>query len=383
MTLPSSERQARAALSRLVEPADKELGHLVDDRGAEAVLADIRAGHLPGHQALLDAITPRLGALDVDADLAALAAVGGRLVCPGDDEWPVPVEALGVSGAARPVGARRRAARRTGRALGAIVGSRALSDYGEHVATGLAADLADRGWTVVSGGAYGIDAAAHRGALAAGGCTVAVLACGVDVPYPRGHGGLFDAACRDGLLVSELPPGAAPHRHRFLTRNRLIAALACGTVVVEAAIRSGARRTASEARALGRPLMVVPGPVTSAVSAGCHALLREGDSAVLVTSVAEVLEMVGRIGDDLAPVQRGPVSARDELPTDAALVLDAVPARRAVGPARIARTAGMALATVESALGVLALLGLVEQRPEGWRLSAAARAAGATDPGGA
>ena len=150
----------------------------------------------------------------------------------------------------------------------AIVGSRASTAYGEHVAGELGHQLAERGWTVVSGGAFGIDAAAHRGALAAEAPTVAVLACGVDRPYPAAHGALLHRIAETGLLVSEWPPGAAPHRHRFLVRNRLIAALTRGTVVVEAAARSGAQATARRARKLGRQVLVVPGPVTSAMSVG-------------------------------------------------------------------------------------------------------------------
>jgi len=165
----------------------------------------------------------------------------------------------------------------------AMVGMRAATDYGIEVATTMAVELSDRDWSVVSGGAYGIDAASHRGALATGGTTIAVLACGVDVTYPRGHDGLFAAICDNGLIVSELPPGSAPHRMRFLDRNRLIAALGAGTVVVEAAARSGARRTALEARDLGRALMIVPGPVHAESSVGCHRLLRDVPTSVLVT----------------------------------------------------------------------------------------------------
>jgi DNA processing protein len=184
---------------------------------------------------------------------------------------------------------------------------------------------------------------------------------------------LFHAICENGALVSELPPGCAPHRMRFLDRNRLIAALGMGTLVVEAAARSGARRTATEARDLGRPLMVVPGPVTAESSVGCHRLLREEPTAVLVTCAADVLEMVGRLGLDLAPVPRGEVTPRDELTPELSRVLDAVPVLRAQGPARIAGTAGVPLSEVELALGRLALLDLVEEFRGGWRLAQAAR----------
>ena len=364
----AGERRARAALARLAEPGNAVLGDLVAGRVPRSPRRRTPGRTFPNGK-LLAEMRARLPTLDVDADLAALAAAGGRLLCPDDDEWPPAVNDLGaiapivlwVRGPAYLATAVEHAV--------AIVGTRASTDYGSHVATGLGADLAERGWTVVSGGAFGIDGAAHRGALTVGGTTVAVLACGVDVPYPRGHHALFDRILETGALVSELPPGCAPQRLRFLTRNRLIAALAAGTVVVEAAARSGAGRTANDTRELGRPLMAVPGPVTSVTSVGCHQLLRDDEPAVLVTGVADVLEMVGRIGDDLAPLPRGEVRPRDELSAETARVLDAVPVVRAQGPARIAATAGLPLADVEAALGLLLLDGFVEERPGGWRLA--------------
>ena len=181
----------------------------------------------------------------------------------------------------------------------AVVGARAATGYGTHLAGEFGAGLAAAGTTVVSGAAIGIDGAAHRGALAADGATVAVLACGVDRAYPAGHATLLQRIAATGLVVSEYPPGSVPARHRFLVRNRLIAALGGGTVVVEAALRSGAQRTAIDTETLGRLVMAVPGPVTSGPSAGCHQLIRDG--ALLVTSVGDVLEAVGRLGVDLAP----------------------------------------------------------------------------------
>src|SRR5581483_2905197 len=169
----------------------------------------------------------------------------------------------------------------------------------------------ERGWAVISGGAYGIDAAAHRGALAAEAVTIAVLACGADYPYPASHADLFAAICAQGLVMSEWPPGCRPARTRFLTRNRVIAALSNGTVIVEAGERSGALNTARHAADLGKPLMAVPGPVTSAQSAGCHRILREW-GATCVTRAADVIEMLSPLSvpDALAPGGRFP----DELP---------------------------------------------------------------------
>jgi DNA processing protein len=181
----------------------------------------------------------------------------------------------------------------------AIVGSRASTAYGSYVAADIVSVLAESRWAVVSGGAYGIDAAAHRGALAADGATIAVLASGVDVPYPAGHADLFDAIAGHGLLVSEWPPGQLVSRLRFLGRNRIIAALATGTLVVEAGSRSGACKTARHARDLSRPLMAVPGPVTSEQSAGCHQLIRDWH-ATLVTSPADVIDVLSTAQPDPA-----------------------------------------------------------------------------------
>jgi DNA processing protein len=251
----------------------------------------------------------------------------------------------------------------------AIVGSRASTAYGEHVAGEFGYQLADRGWTVVSGGAYGIDAASHRGALAAEGATVAVLACGVDRAYPAGNGALLNHIGDTGLLISEWPPGAAPHQHRFLVRNRLIAALTRGTVVVEAAARSGATATARRAAKLGKQVMVVPGPVTSAMSVGCHELLRDREGgAVLVASADHVIEAVGGIGADLAAAPERPTGPRDGLSDVAVRVLDACPVRSGVSPERLARTAGCEVVDVLRVLPVLELADLVRWTGTGWQL---------------
>ena len=257
----------------------------------------------------------------------------------------------------------------------AVVGARAATAYGGHVASELGYGLAGRGWTVVSGGAYGVDALAHRGALSADGVTVAVLACGVDVAYPRPHDRLFARIAENGLLISEWPPGSSPRPHRFLVRNRVIAAGTAGTVVVEGALRSGALSTGRRAAGLGRPLMVVPGPVTSAMSAGCHLLLREDPGARLVTTAAEVVEEVGRLGDDLAPRPEGEHRSRDALPPLLRGVLEAVPALRAAGPATLAGPTGLDLVTLRRTLGQLISDGFVELTDQGYRLSARERAA--------
>jgi DNA processing protein len=248
----------------------------------------------------------------------------------------------------------------------AVVGARACTEYGAHAAASLASGLAERGWVVVSGGAYGIDGAAHRGALAVGGATVAVLACGVDRPYPRGHTALINRIAEQGLVVGELPPGDHPTPSRFILRNRVIAALTTGTVVVEAACRSGSLVTARAAQRLGRFTMGVPGPVTSALSAGVHELLR--GEAVLVTDAAEVVELVGDMGD-LAPPRRGPVLPRDLLESAARTVLAALPGDRAAPAEDIAADARTTRDEAIARLYELRALGYVERHGDGWKLT--------------
>jgi DNA processing protein len=387
VTTMDVDRLARAALAWLIEPGSRDLHELVTGDGPVQTLHRLVSGDLPAGalrgaaEARLRAADPRRMAADA---LARAQRLGARLVIPEDDEWPVRLDDL--TKISNP-GAERRTDRDTlpplclwvrgpwplAQALDrsvAVVGARAATSYGTHVAADLGHGLAEHGWTVVSGGAHGVDAAAHRGALAAGGVTVAVLACGVDRPYPAGNTGLFDRIAERGLLVSEWPPGAAPFRHRFLIRNRVIAAATRGTVVVEASARSGARQTLGRALRLDRRAMVVPGPVTSAMSVGCHELLREYPETRLVTGVPQVLEEVGRIGNDLAPVERGPEFPRDALDSTASALLDAMPRRRAAGLEEIAASAGVDLRDVMRKLPLLAHLGFVVERDGGYALAA-------------
>ncbi|MFJ8436583.1 DNA-processing protein DprA [Kitasatospora sp. NPDC094019] len=369
--VPEPERLARAALSRLGEPGDAALGRLLARLDAldvvRAIRGDTSAEQLGVSTARLAAYRARTAGLDPAADLERVRAAGGRFIIPGDTEWPSQLDDLGEG---RPTGlwvvgtgSLRLLALRSV----AVVGARACTAYGAHVAGDLAAQLAERGWVVVSGGAYGIDAAAHRGALAVGGPTVGVLACGVDVAYPRGNTTLIRRIAERGLLVSELPPGEHPTRFRFVLRNRVIAALTRGTVVVEAALRSGALSTARRARDLNRHTMGVPGPVTSELSAGVHALIRGG--ATVVTDAAEVVELIGAIGDDLAPQRSGPVLPRDLLDPEAAQVLEAVPATAEGAPVeRLARQSGLPPDEVLQRLYELGSLGHVERHGAHWRL---------------
>ncbi|TYK48319.1 DNA-processing protein DprA [Actinomadura decatromicini] len=382
----SDERTARATLTAVAEPGDAFLNRIIDTSGPERALEAIRTGRLPDDVPAgpkeIDRLAHwriRLIAAEPDQDMAVCARFHGRLICPGEPEWPTTLDDLGSG---RPYALWLRGPgdlRYNCLRSVAVVGSRAASPYGMRAASDFASELADRGWTVISGGALGIDAAAHRGALAADGRTVAVFANGVDVPYPASNEGLFAEIARRSLLVSESPPGTHPHRLRFLIRNRVIAALSRGTLVVEAEARSGALNTAAWAARLGRMVMAVPGPITSRTSVGCHRLLRE-ENATVITRTEEIIETVGRLGTDLAPPPHTPVFPRDRLEPVTRSVLEAFPARGAVGPAQLAVKAGMDLPTVNAKLGLLAAAGFVERAPGGWRLAKSAKSPGPVAP---
>lgn len=389
-----NDRIARAALSRLGEPGDLRLAAVVAELGAGRVFDLLRAEQ--DVSGVYTDVAQRLRGLDPERELDAAAARGIRFVCPGDDEWP---EQLGTLTSADPVNGRGGAplglwvtgplslAAAT-RGSVAVVGSRSATTYGADVAGEMSAHIAGAGVTVVSGAAFGIDVAAHRGALAARGPTVAVLACGVDRAYPAGNQAVIDFIARTGLVVSELPPGCSPTRLRFLSRNRVIAALSAGTLVVEAAIRSGALNTANWAGRLGRVVMGVPGPVTSAPSQGVHELLRVG-GAHLVTRGEHVLELVSPAGDHLVAPARAEPSARDALGPRLLQVLDAVPAVAPAPASAIARTGGISTKTADHSLEQLRGLGHVERSARGWRLArqepsdTRAGAVGQADCGGA
>jgi DNA processing protein len=255
-----------------------------------------------------------------------------------------------------------------------VVGTRASTAYGEQVTGDLAAGLAEHDVAVVSGGAYGIDGAAHRAALSGDGITAAVLAGGLDIPYPSGHSALLHRIAQHGLLFTEYPPGVRPARHRFLTRNRMVAAVAGAVVVVEAGLRSGAANTAAWARALGRVVAAVPGPVTSSASAGCHALLRNG--AELVTRAGDVVELVGRIGE-LAAEEPRPTTAFDALGEAERRVYEALPGRGAATVDEIAVASGLVPERVLGPLAMLEVAGLARRDDGRWRIvrAAAGRAA--------
>jgi DNA processing protein len=367
-------RRAWAYLSRVAEPPCAPLAALVGRVGPAEAAERIRRGPL---NAELDRVTSARRDIDSAAeDLDRIGRLGGRLVTPQDTEWPVTSFAAfaGVDVRRNPGGIAPLALWVTGEAAlsdvaqraAALVGTRAATAYGEHVAADLAAGLCERGVAVVSGGAYGVDGAAHRAALAVDGITVAVLAGGADVPYPAGHSALLHRMRASGLVVSEYPPGVRPARHRFLIRNRLVAALSGATVVVEACLRSGAANTAAWARALGRCVCAVPGPVTSSASAGCHALIRAG--AELVTRADEIVEIVGRAGE-LALTPEDPTTALDQLSDEEKRVYEALPGRGSRSANELAVESGLPIGQLQGQLAMLELAGLATEDGGRWRLS--------------
>ncbi|WP_199430298.1 DNA-processing protein DprA [Qaidamihabitans albus] len=367
------QRLARAYLLRAAEPPAPALVAFVAEHGPVAAAELVRRAEAP--DAVVQETSARRELALGERDLAEAAGQGARLVIPEDDEWPAwPLLSLdvatgrGAGGVAAPIALWVRGGARLDQAANeavAIVGARAATAYGEHTAAELAYTLAGGDVTVFSGAAYGIDGAAHRGVLAAGGVTAALLGCGLDAGYPAGHVGLLNRIAEHGLVVSEYPPGTPPARHRFLVRNRLIAALTAGTVVVEAGLRSGARNTAATAGTLGKVVMAVPGPVGSAMSVGCHQLIRDAD-ATLVASASDVLDTVGRLGAAGA----APASARrrtDGLGPQALRVHEALDRRHGKSAEGIATESGVPLARVRALLPALELDGLSERCDTGWR----------------
>lgn len=371
-----TDRDAYVELAHCVEPGDLALGRLLQALGPAELVDRIRRGRTGLRHG--DGLAARLaGRSAADADDRA-ARCDARIVTRADREWPSQLEALGaqaplalwVRGAAD---LRLLALRSV-----SIVGARACTAYGEEVARLWAAALASDAWTVLSGAAFGIDAAAHRGALTAGGSTVAVVAGGVDVPYPRAHTTLLARIVEEGAVVSESPLGESVRRQRFLSRNRLIAALGRATLVVEAADRSGTTATARAASAMNRPVLAVPGPISSAASAGCHRMIREG-LAILVADVPDLLDMLdlthGGRSESTGSPRAGvaPARTRDCLGVRERTVLDALPARGIVGLDALVRAAGLSPPDVLAGIGILTAEGWAEELGGGWRLARAGR----------
>lgn len=359
-----AERRARLVWGHLAEPGDGDAGALVAAVGAVEALRMLdrrRPAELDAQRwaAAVARWTPRRRGVDLDDQARRADAVGARFLVPGDEDWPCMADDLGAHA---PLGlwVRGDATTLATDPMVAIVGARASTGYGEHVAAELAADLGGGGAGVVSGAAYGIDGTAHRAVLASGGRTVAVLAGGVDRVYPAGHAALIAEVARSGAVVSEVPLASVPTKWRFLARNRLIAAFAHATVVVEAGWRSGSLNTAAHAASLGRPLGAVPGPVTSAASAGCHRLLREFD-ATCVTCADDVREMLG-FTDPALVADGAECEAANER-----RVLDALTRRTPRTSDDVAARSGLSVADAEATLGLLGLAGRVHRDADGWR----------------
>lgn len=370
MTDQDAERLVRMALSCVVEGGSTALGALLQVYQPAELWEALRQGKV--HSGWSE----RARDLRLESVVALAERHKVRFVIPGDEEWPDRLDELehcdsvqDLGGA--PLGIWLCGARRlTECALSsvAIVGSRAATAYGESVASEIAADLARNGITIVSGGAYGIDAAAHRGALAVDGPTVAVLAGGLDNRYPPRNRALLDRIAAEGLLISEQPPGMTPTRMRFLTRNRLIAALAGGVLIVEAAMRSGARNTVSWALACGRPVMAVPGSVHSVTAQTPHRLIRDGE-AILTTSARDVLDVLGPLGQAALPICTGPARPVDALPPEEFAVYEALPARGALDAGEIALRAGIPVQRCLGSLSALAAKGFVSGSGGLWQLA--------------
>lgn len=370
----ANDRLARVALSHLVEPGDPRVMRALIELGPQGLLQELR-DHVARQGVAAEAST-RFADLDPVAALAEAESQGVRFVVPGDIEWPHGFDDLAVrdpvSGkGGAPVGVWVRGTGRLNELLPgsiAIVGARSATTYGDSVARSIAHEVSVAERVVVSGAAYGIDRSAHAGALSSQLPTIAVLACGADRHYPAAHRDLIDViADTGGAVVSEVPPGWSPTKLRFLARNRLIAAMTGGAVVVEAAHRSGALNTANWSARLGRVLMGVPGPVTSAQSEGVHELIRSGQAA-LVTSGADVLELLAPVGESARPRPRGAERPEDALSGAERRVLDALPVVDGATVESIARTAGVGPSSVSAQLVRLGEAGLAETDGRVWRL---------------
>ena len=282
-----NELDARAILFSLIEGGQAFWSSEISTKGALAVYEKLLRG---GYDSVkYEKLISSLRGISGDQVLSEIDKHQARLITPIDQDWPVQVNDL----AAPPIGLiiKGNISALHQRSL-AIVGTRNPTSYGARVAGDFAAGFADREWAIVSGGAYGIDSYAHKGALIAEGMTVAVIASGIDINYPAGNTRLFAEICELGVMVTESMPGQRALPHRFLTRNRLIAAISKATLVVEAAFRSGSLRTARDAAEMFRPVMAIPGPINSPTSEGCHRLIGER-AAEIVTSVADAVEFVG------------------------------------------------------------------------------------------
>lgn len=391
-----------AALNQLVEPNDVTAAALLELMTPAELLALIRredhvpqglglklaeaTGQQPAPNSAQDlhvALTrwrKRLPYANEHAALQTMQRLGGGLLTDQDPGWPAQLGDLGLG---RPLCLWWRAAE-PGNLAGdpartvSIVGSRDASDYGNQVTFELARALGLQGFTIVSGGAYGIDAAAHRAALSLDGWdfpnppTITILAGGADRLYPAGNHNLLEQVIARGALYSEVPPGTTPTRFRFLNRNRLIAAFSRLTIVTEARHRSGALNTASHAVELGRDVAAVPGSVFSPNSAGTHRLIRSG-AAELISSPAEASELLGIAPDapaDAASAEPGDPRQRpvDGLPVEVGMLYDVLSFTKPMSPDEISARSGVTILQTLRGLSTLQGRGLAVRNDAGWKL---------------
>lgn len=370
-----TEKQDRLALSLIAEPGDPRLRDLLAQHEPGRIVAAAQHGsgmRVPaawreramGIHTVLDEVKARAKASDL------------RWLCPGDPGWPTSLSDLdhleplhGTAGA--PIGLWIRGkgslAQLTEESV-AVVGARDCTTYGAESASEIAADCTDAGLTIVSGAAFGVDGCAHRGALLMNKATVAVLACGADVDYPAGHGALIAQIANTGVVVSEQTPGAHPLKGRFLSRNRIIAALSQGTVVIEAAVRSGSLNTLNWADQLGRNTMALPGPVTSRQSSGTHEAIRTG-KAILVTNGKNIVEELRGLGAEASAPVAVPSTEFDRLPPAACKTLDGLDWVRVRTHSEIASGVRITSREVLVSLKILERRGLVVRQGAGWVLA--------------
>ncbi|MFX4285241.1 DNA-processing protein DprA [Janibacter sp. G349] len=367
----SDERRARVAWSRVLELRRERVSDA--PHALQSALAEV--GHVEAWHRLVDGdllrsdnARARVAGVDVDGELDRVERTGARVVIPGDADWPDALDHPLVSPHLLHVRGQGSLTDLSARAV-AIVGSRASTGYGEAIAREIGAGAAGRGWTVVSGAAFGIDAAAHQGALAVHGPAIAVLPCGPDRVYPEGNRRLVEAVAEQGVVITELAIGTVAMRHRFLSRNRIIAALSRATLVVEAGLRSGSLNTAGWAEAMRRPVGLVPGPVTQMSSAGCHEWIQKHRGS-LVTDTADLLALAGRVGEevDLPVEQLGPARELDALTPPQRRIHDLLSRSRGTSSGELAAELVLPVEEVFAEIATMSIDGWVEQDDGGlWR----------------
>lgn len=367
----SDERRARVAWSRVLELRRERVSDA--PHALQSALAEV--GHVEAWHRLVDGdllrsdnARARVAGVDVDGELDRVERTGARVVIPGDADWPDALDHPLVSPHLLHVRGQGSLTDLSARAV-AIVGSRASTGYGEAIAREIGAGAAGRGWTVVSGAAFGIDAAAHQGALAVHGPAIAVLPCGPDRVYPEGNRRLVEAVAEQGVVITELAIGTVAMRHRFLSRNRIIAALSQATLVVEAGLRSGSLNTAGWAEAMRRPVGLVPGPVTQMSSAGCHEWIQKHRGS-LVTDTADLLALAGRVGEevDLPVEQLGPARELDALTPPQRRIHDLLSRSRGTSSGELAAELVLPVEEVFAEIATMSIDGWVEQDDGGlWR----------------